>query len=244
MTQITPNLKKPILPSLSNLLDMLKREIMKEINCVKVGVIQAFDASKQEVTVEIAFTQVTSINAATGVKTFASYPLLLNVPVLFPSGGGFTLTFPVAAGDECIVLFNDRQIDNWLAQGAGQPPTVGRAHDLSDGLAIVGLRNNTRALSGFSTSTAQLRSDDGSTYVEIAGGQVVNVVAPTQINLTSPAVVISGTLNVQNLQGAATPCTITGSIHTTGDVVANGISLDSHVHSGVTTGGGNTGGPH
>lgn len=257
MTAITPNLKKPTLPSLTNLLDALKREIMKGINCVKIGTIQSYNATLQEVTVAIAFTQVTS-TSPTGVKTFAEYPLLLNVPIYYPSGGGFTLTFPIAAGDECIVLFNDRQLDNWLATGAGQPPTVGRVHDLSDGIALVGVRNNTRALAGVSTDSTQLRDDAGDTYVEVKNG-TINIIAPTAVNITSPTVTItastevnldtpivniSGILEVQNVSSIATSCTINGSLHTTGDVVANGISLDSHVHSGVQTGGGNTGGPH
>jgi phage gp45-like len=36
---------------------------------------------------------------------------------------------------------------------------------------------------------------------------------------------------------------VTGAIHATGDIVAGGISVMDHVHSGVTTGGGNTGAP-
>ena len=256
MTYINPSYKSPAPQSLKTLLNALAHDIMKNINCAKVGTIQSFNATLQEVTVEIAFTQVTSVSP-TGVKTFAQYPLLVNVPVMFPQGGAFVLTFPIAAGDECLVIFNDRQIDNWLATGAGQPPSIGRVHDLSDGIAFVGLRNNTRALAAVSTSTTQLRSVDGGTYVEVAAG-VVNVIAPTainataptvsvtastQINLTTPLVVVTGALEVQNSGSVATPCTITGTLTTTGDVVANGISLDSHVHGGVTTGGGDTGAP-
>lgn len=37
--------------------------------------------------------------------------------------------------------------------------------------------------------------------------------------------------------------TVTGSITSTGDMVAAGISLDTHHHTGVEPGGGNTGGP-
>ena len=167
------------------------------------------------------------------------------MPVYYPSGGGFTLTFPIAAGDECIVLFNDRQIDNWLATGAGKPPIVGRAHDLSDGLALVGIRNNTRALTAVSTTTTQLRSDAGTTYVEIAGGGIVNVVAPTGMTITSPTVTITGIIAVQNVNSLSNPCSINGTINATGDVVAQtggtNISLTNHKHHGVTTGLGDTG---
>lgn len=257
MTIQNPGYLQPAKQTLETLLNAVSYEIMKKINCVKVGVIQSFDAATQQAEVEIAFTQVTSI-APDGTQTLAAYPLLLNVPVIFPSGGGFTLTFPIAAGDECVVLFNDRQRDNWQIAGAGLPPSIGRLHDISDGIAIVGVRNLTRSLAGVSTSSAQLRNDAGDTYVEVAGAGVVNVIATasinatapvvtvtasTQINLDTPAVVITGTLNVQNSASVSTPCTITGSLSTTGDVIANGISLDSHVHSGVTTGGGDTGAP-
>ena len=247
MTFQNPSYLQPAQQTLETLLSSVAYEISKNINCVKIGVIQSFDAATQEATVAVAFTQVTSI-APDGSRTLAEYPLLLNVPVIFPSGGGFTLTFPIADGDECVVLFNT-QIDNWLAQGAGQPPTVGRVHDLSDGIAIVGIRNNTRALSGVSTSTAQLRSDDGTTYVEVAAGGIVNVVAPTSITFTTPLatftgnVVIDKTLNVDNTGSSSTPCNITGAIIATGDITGNSISLDSHVHSGVQTGGGDTGPP-
>ena len=33
--------------------------------------------------------------------------------MVFPGGGGFALTFPVAAGDECLVVFASRCIDDY-----------------------------------------------------------------------------------------------------------------------------------
>lgn len=148
------------------LLDAQRRDIMKNLNAVKVGTVKSFDAAKQEVTVQIAQQQVTSI-APDGTKTLADYPLLLTVPVAFQGGGGFTATFPIAAGDECLLLFNDRELDNWLTSGPGLAPSTSRMHDLSDAIAIVGIRSNLRALGGVSTGAAQLRTDDGTTFVEV-----------------------------------------------------------------------------
>ncbi len=216
MTTVNPTPLNASPPSLMNLLDALRAQIGKEINCAKVGVIKSFDATLQEVSVQVAFQQVTSIQPD-GTRTLAEYPLLLRVPVYFPSGGGFTLTFPIAVGDECLVVFNDRQIDNWVVNGAGLPPSIGRLHDISDGIAFVGLRSNPRALDSVSTTTTQLRSDNGTTLVEVAGGGVVRVVAPTKVRIETPL------------------------LEVTGDVVAGTISLQEHVHSGVITGGNNTG---
>src|SRR5260363_73502 len=44
-------------------------------------------------------------------------PLLGDVPVFFPRGGGCTLTFPVQKGDECVVVFASRCIDGWWQSG-------------------------------------------------------------------------------------------------------------------------------
>lgn len=242
MTKVAPAFKKPTKPTISMVLDALKAEIYREFNCVKIGTIQSFNAALQEATVQIAWTQVVS-TAPDGTRTLQQFPLLLNVPVLFPAGGGFTMTFPVAEGDECVLLFNDAQIDNWVTQGAGQPTTSPRTHDLSDAVAIVGLRNNTRALGGLSTDSAQLRSDDGETYIEVAGGGIVNIVAPTAVTMTTPLLTVTGIINIENVDSNTNPCTVNGDIHTNGDVIASTISLKHHVHSGVTTGSGSTGAP-
>jgi hypothetical protein len=62
-------------------------------------------------------------------------------------------------------------------------------------------------------------------FVEFSASGIT-ITSPTKITLTAPAVQINSTVTC------------------TGDVVAGGISLDSHVHGGVVTGGSNTTGPH
>lgn len=214
MTQVPAPIKKPTLPDLTTLLDTLKREIMADMNCAKVGIVQSFDATLQEVEVKIAYTQVTSISTD-GVRTLAEYPLLLRVPAQFVGGGGFTLTFPVAAGDECLVVFNDQQIDNWVLNGAGQPPSVDRVHDLSDGMAILGFRSNPRALQDVSTEAAQLRSDDGTTFVEVnAQGVKIH----------------SGTVYEWDVQGYGQKITWTGGANYTIDNYVTGAVVTTNSH--------------
>lgn len=164
--KINPTNQSQTETDLRELFDNLRIEIMKAINCMRPGVIESYDAATQTATVKIAQKQVTSI-MPDGTRTFADYPLLQKVPVEFPGGGGATMTFPVAAGDECIIEFADRQLDNWILQGAGQPPTIARLHDLSDAICRVGIRSQPRKLSGVSASAVQLRSDDGTSFVEL-----------------------------------------------------------------------------
>ena len=98
-----------------------------------------------------------------------------DVPVHFPGGGGYLLTFPVHAGDECLLVFCERQIDNWHQHGNIQTPSDFRLHDISDAIALVGLRSQpnvpgaTPATRGASGSTVQLRTDSGALVLEMDG---------------------------------------------------------------------------
>lgn len=207
------------------------------------GIIQSFSASKVTATVQIAIKGV--VHTPDGNAQFVNMPLLVDVPVHFPRGGNCTLTFPVAQGDECLVVFAARCIDGWYQSGGVQAPMEPRIHDLSDGFAFVGFFSQATKISGISTSTAQLRSNDGSTYVEVnPSGKIVNVVAPGGMTLTTPTVTITGVINVQNVNSAPTAMAITGNTNFTGQVSANGHRIDdTHKHNGVTTGSGNTGTP-
>jgi len=81
--------------------------------------------------------------------------------VFILSGGTGHLTFPIASGDPCLVLFNDRDLDLWWSTGNTAIPNSDRAHDLSDGLILVGFRNQTNPISPFNTTDAELAYKGG-----------------------------------------------------------------------------------
>lgn len=170
-------LKQIPAPDLTAVLEELKADIRFNTNSAQIGIIESFDAVDQTASVRIAIKQVQNV-APDGTRFLVEYPLLKKCPVFFPSGGGFTLTFPVAQGDECIVIFNDRELDNWFLNGGVQAPISSRSHDISDAMVLVGLRSNPRKLTGVSTTATQLRSDDGTNFVE-ANSQGIRVHAGT-----------------------------------------------------------------
>jgi hypothetical protein len=99
-------------------------------------------------------------------------------------------------------------------------------HDLSDGFAIAGIKSQATKIANISNSSVQLRNNDGSTFIEIDGSGNITLKSATLITLDSPLVQMTGDLNVA------------------GDSLAGTISLQTHTHSGVQTGGGNTGAPN
>jgi hypothetical protein len=118
--------------------------------------------------------------------SFANMPELLDVPLVLPGGGGYVATFPFKIGDECLVVFGSRNIDSWWQSSGIQAPMDQRFHDLSDGFAIVGPRSKPKAITNYSLNTMQLRSLDGSVYLELdqPNGRI-NLVAPNGINFNS-----------------------------------------------------------
>lgn len=230
------------------------------------GVIESFDSDSQTCTVQLAIK--VPVRANDGTVTTAALPTVVNCPVQFPSGGNCTLTFPVAQGDECLVVFASRCVDAWWQSGGVQEQADWRMHDLSDGFALLGFRSQPRALSGVSTSSAQLRSDDGVTYIDLnptagtlklvaPGGleidaPTVKVNAGASVEVNSPQSTFDGALTVKGvftflagLVGSAAEgvaATITGTINFIGTLTANGKRIDdSHTHNGVQPGSGNSG---
>jgi phage baseplate assembly protein gpV len=186
-------------------------------------------------------------------------PQLSNVAVALPRAGGFALSFPIAPGDECLVVFTDMSYDAWWQSGGtanNQPER--RRHDLTDGIAIFGIWSQPRQLVGYSADSAQLRSDDGATVIDVKSGQVsitpdggttefeivpgtVNITAAT-INLNGN-VVISEQLTVDEAVEIIGQLTVDSTIVGHDDATISGITYTSHEHSGVTTGSGTSGPP-
>jgi hypothetical protein len=185
------------------------------------GTVQSFNSAQMTVTVQPTIQMFVRESNGTGLWT--SLPILRDVPVIFPCAGGFALTFPIAVGDEVLVIFASRCIDSWWQNSGVGVQAEFRMHDLSDGFAIPGPRSLPKVIASIA-ATAQLRSIDGTTYIELAGGQIVNIHAAGGLNITGNVVV-------------------TGTISASGDISSGTVTLDTHHHTGVTTGGGVTGGP-
>lgn len=213
------NAMNPVRPDLPVLLEAVKRSTKLEMNCMQIGVIQSFDASKQLATIKIALKQVSKI-AQDGTELYSDYPLLLECPVMTLFGGNSFVNLPIQPGDNCIVLFCDRDIDAWVKNGEGNVPTTARLHDISDAIAIVGIRSEPKAIPNF-----------------LGNGIRIYMDAQNSIDLTSAGITINADQVTINSN-----VTINGILKT--DYAGKQIEYNTHTHNGVVPGGGNTGQPN
>ena len=193
------------------------------------GVIQTVNLGTdgQSNTVSVQPALMVRVTGMDGSEQWLELPLLLDCPIVFPGGGGFTLTFPLAQGDECLVVFASRCIDNWYAQlgdvgasGLSRTQAELRMHDLSDGFCLPGIRNKTRALPEISTTDVQLRSDAGTAFLSIRENS--DVLIQTDTNVT---VFAEGNINATSTGGG-----ITATAETDIDATAGG---DINVNAGA-----------
>ncbi|MGQ5288441.1 Gp138 family membrane-puncturing spike protein [Pectobacterium actinidiae] len=237
------------------LIDTMMNRVMSNLRVAMPGVIQSFNP--EDVTCVVQPSSMGYDTDNNGNRESNPLQLLTDVPVVFPRGGGCTLTFPVKEGDECLIIFADRCIDFWWQSGRVQEPVSDRMHSLSDAFVIVGPQSQAKKISDISTSAAQLRIDDGSAFIEVAAGGDITVNTTGKLNasaqggteITSPSIVLNGNVTIngdlsQGMGASGGTATMNGPVNVANDVTAGGKSLMTHTHGGVQQGSGNTGAPN
>jgi len=250
-----------------------------QIRCAMPGVIQSFDAATQIATVQPAITM--KVNLGDGVRQL-QLPVIPNVPVVLPfaQGMGLLLTLPIKSGDECLLVFGDRAIDNFVQSGGVQPTvttasedtTTPRSHHLSDAICIPGCISNPQAVPDYNEKNIELRDRERKQYISlgtepkgitITDGTAVWNMKDGKVTLNAPNG-IEETSSAPIKQTTTAPQTILGSnIAIDGNNAGGGVYeidrtlksregtfidkdsvvLNTHVHTGIQPGPGNTGEP-
>ncbi len=149
-----------VLPNiLRGLLDAAAQEAASSINCTMIGTIISFDSGTQTARISINFQKVLD-KVPAGKPQIFNYPTLIQCPVVSLFGGVSFMTFPIKAGDTCLVFFNDRDIDSWITTGTTTTPNSKRVHSLSDGIALVGIRPISGALADYDDDNVKIGYSD------------------------------------------------------------------------------------
>lgn len=193
----------------------------------------SYDAQKQ--TISAQPTIKAYVLQKDGTSKATEYPVIPDIPVQFPGSGGQTMTFPVKAGDECLLNFCSRSQDSWQQSGGVQAPMDTGMNNLSNAFAMLGFRSNPRALTNVSTDATEVRSDDGNTKISLSGAGGVGISTDKSVGITAA--------NGVNISGGAGNVNFTGTLKVTGEIELNGIKLSLHKHTGVQPGSGTSAGP-
>ena len=179
-----------------------------------------------------------------GIKTYTERPLLLQVPVVTLFGGGSFLSMPITAGDTCILFFNDRDMENFIMDGGVGIPNSNRTHDISDAIAIVGIRDFQHSIAAYLTNGIRLQFASNS-KIDITNNAINSLAAlfthTGDARITGNLTVV-GNLDVQGTGGTDTATIGCNLTQTAGKVLkagngATGTFNIVTVQNGIVTGG-------
>jgi hypothetical protein len=120
------------------------------------GRVKKYDASKQLADVECLLTPTLKTDDGDEPVVLG---VITNVPIEFPGGGGYFLSFPLAAGDGVRLTFHDRSLDVWQKNGGLAAVSDLRTHHLTDATAYPGLRAEPDKLASAHASKLVLGKD-------------------------------------------------------------------------------------
>ena len=206
------------------------------------------DIGTQTVTVQVAIQE--WVRTQTGPQWWDIPPIIL-VPIVVPRGGGYSVTLPLKKGDEGLVVFCDTCFDLWWHRGQTNAPTadntlttakaVGvvaqasgsqrqleiRRHYIHDCMFIPGAWSQVRKLTNYSTTSLQIRSDDGDTIIDVAEAGVTITAAKVVINTTGDTdITAAGDVKLTATGDADVTASGAINIEATGVVTITGSDVD------------------
>lgn len=140
------------------------------------------------------------VNQMDGLRNARPHGVIFGLAYFRLQGGTDAVILDPKEGDIGIAIFADHDISTVKATKDEASPGSNRRFDMADGLYIGGYLNG--------VPTQYFRFSESG----------IEVVSPTQITLTAPAVQINSTVTV------------------TGDLTAEGTSVHTHIHNGVKSG--------
>ncbi len=174
--------------NLTNVLEQAIRNRMAELQTCAPGEIISYDYKTQKASVQ------PTINRRYKDGEVSPYPVINNVPVIFPRSGGASMTFPVKRGDTVMLCFAARSLDEWLKRGGKVDQSDTRMHSLNDAIAVPGLLP-------FATGSMAKNNDD--VLLTYAGNEVTLKkngrmdLKSAYVTIDSPEVYMTGDLVVR-----------------------------------------------
>lgn len=239
MTNQTPSQNPANMDSMVGMFREVLQKFLQGVDDMLPARVVAYDRATNRATVQPL------IRILTTGGELVSRAQISSVPVFQIGGGNFMLNFPLNPGDLGWVKANDRDISKYLQGYTETGPNTLRKHSFEDAIFFPQIMTG-YTIEGEDNANVVLSSKDGSQRVAIWPGKV-KITSDSTVVIDAPLTECTGQLITGTNPAYPQLATFNGNIRVTGDVVGEygtgDISLNTHVHSGVQPGGGNTGQP-
>lgn len=179
----------------NSVMQLSQDAIMSRLNCHNIGRIVSFNAENQTVDVELMI-----------LKQFKNRtiipPLLTEVPLIMLGAGGGHITMPDPTGTICVLLFMDRNIDNFLATGEAYVPPTSRMHDFTDCVALTTFKTLVNPLTDYDEKAVTIINEEiiekikNQSYIKVYADSVQ--IKTMQREATGAAINVTDKINIEN----------------------------------------------
>jgi hypothetical protein len=147
-------------PSQTEVLEAILEGRIRDIHVALPGRVDSYDKDKQTADVT-PMVRRRMPGPEDEDNVFEDLPQLKSVPIVWPGGGDFFLTFPLAQGDTGQIIFNQWDPVGWRKSGNVSDPVDFRLHHPSHAAFHPGYRTMAKALSGLPTDAIALGKSGG-----------------------------------------------------------------------------------
>lgn len=148
-------------PTLSEVLTASIERFLSNVHTAMPGVIENYDPDTNTASIQPMLKRKYVDN-----DQAVEFPIISNVPVLFPRTADAHLALPVANGDNVLLVFSERGISRWLDLGGYVDPEEPAMFALNDAIAIPGIFPKAYAPSR-NGSDDSVELANGTSYLEI-----------------------------------------------------------------------------
>lgn len=142
-------------PSMPEVLAGVQRNLQVRIRTVVQGTIVTYDVATQTAVVQPAANQL--VRSGEHVPMNVTNP----VPVAFPEGGGWSISWALVPNDRVLLLVGDRDSAGFRALGGPYNPASARMHNLTDSFVWPGAGPSPDPITGLSSTDLIIRGPGG-----------------------------------------------------------------------------------
>lgn len=140
----------------SAMIAFFEHQMRKVYTAIPAVIVAVRSDEKQSVDVKPLINQVFA-----DLEDDTEHPVLLHVPLIYPSSSTSAVTFPVHPGDTVMLIFSQVSTDVFKSgDGTAQPPSDNRRFSIRDAVAIPGLFPFGSAINQVSKHTLPHSTDD------------------------------------------------------------------------------------
>jgi len=178
MSNNNPNIDPANNGSLVGTISFAYQQLLAKTDGMLPAKVITYDRENNRVKVQILITMVTTDGSQVPRPTVAS------IPVLIIGGGGFSLSFPLKAGDLGWIMANDRDVSLFLQTYAQAQPNTRRVKNFSDGMFIPDVMRTYNWNAG-TDGYVTLQSENGKASVSIG---INPLTTATEVNIKADRV--------------------------------------------------------